>query len=182
MKNYLLVLFLFAVIPNQYSQAQVKVEGYVIEITTGEPIQNAVVFVNDQYNITKDPSLRDTTNQNGFYTFSVDTGKYHFGVYAPYEIHNDSYMLVYQPGIFSIPDSMLSFFEEHRFRISFGLSRVHFETHLLRSDSDNWVFKDEYLINRLFGQINQLTSSRVTTNAEPFLQYKPISYIEKKTW
>lgn len=183
MRTIILGLILSAFMPFQFSNAQVKVNGYVVEVTTGKPILDAVVFVNDEYNITKDPSLRDTTDINGFYEISIDSGKYHFGVYAPYQFEDDEYMLVFQPGIFSIPDSMYSFFKERDYRVSFGLSRVNFESlHFMTYTFESTLYEKNQLFKRLNSDFFELTMPRISTNANPFFLEKPISYIEKKSW
>jgi hypothetical protein len=182
MRTIILGLILFTFIPFQFSNAQVKVHGYVVEVTTGKPILDAVVFVNDEYNITKDPSLRDTTDINGFYEISVDTGKYHFGVYAPYQFENEEYMLVYQPGIFDVSESSLPFFKEYGFKVSYGLSKTYFEIlHILKEDSESLYTKNN-IVRKQLGDLLYLTKPRINTNSRPSYRNKPIIYTEKKSW
>ena len=107
--------------------SQITVSGMVIEITTGEPISGATVFVNDEYNIAIYPPLRTVTDNDGLYELKLPNGKYHIGVYSYYEAEGDTFALAYEPGIFSIPDSMNHYFEDHEFEIDFGMSRIEFE-------------------------------------------------------
>lgn len=182
LKTFFIQTVLFTIITEVY--AQNKIFGYVIEITTGLPVENAVVFVNDEQNIPINPIIRDTTDALGYYEFDVDYGVYHFGVYAPYEINEESYLMVFIPGIFNILGDGSEYLSRFGLRTDFGISEAHFKFLFEFPNLDTVTFSEDPddKLRMFFDARKQLSQSKVRTFGEPYFTQKPISYIEKYNW
>lgn len=101
--GFLSIIMLFSI--SGYTQTSLS--GYVIEMATGEPILNTTVFIHDKYNLPLDPPLRTKTDSTGYYELpELMPGKYSINAYVLYEIMGDSMAYVYQPGEFTIPESL----------------------------------------------------------------------------
>ncbi|GAB5408991.1 MAG: hypothetical protein BalsKO_13560 [Balneolaceae bacterium] len=83
------------------------IAGNVIETTTGLPIKDAVVYLNDKYNIAFENDLRTKTDINGYYEFkNLEIKEYSVNAYVIYEYLGDSIAFVFLPGVVTLRENM----------------------------------------------------------------------------
>ena len=180
MKIFCLAYLLLSPLLWMDTYSQISVSGKVIEITTGLPISGATIFVHDEYNIALKPAVRTETDADGNYELSLPYGTYHLGAYSLYEAEEDTFALVYEPGIFSLPDSV-EFFTKYGLMVDFGMSKVHFKQ-LYQINKSGELDNNRVIDLIPYVYISPLTESRVHSNAPAHFKAASISFIEQKTW
>lgn len=171
-----IISFTFATTVN----SQIKISGYVIEMSTGTPIQNATVFVHDEFNITFTPSIQTTTNEDGYYEFTdFKEGKYSINAFVYYEALGDSIAYIYQPGVLTVPEINTSVFK-NGIEFNFAFSEVEFR-HLYYMKKA-FLSGNRPLVERHTSVATRFLKPRVESNVLPYFKKTETILFEKKTW
>ncbi len=117
MKPALITFLLLFIISPVY--AQYSISGYVIDFGEAEPIEGALVFVHNEYNISFDPPINVTTDETGYFEFDLPKGRYSVNVSVFYEFDADSFAFVYQPGVVTLESE---YFMKRPYDLNFGFS------------------------------------------------------------
>lgn len=128
MRKYLFIPIL-ALLP--YSAlAQNKISGYVVDQSTGEPIEGVTVFVHDEYNLVIEPHIRTLTDEKGYYEFAdLEVKRYNVNFFNFYELAGDTFALILQPGIITLKPELVG---EEGFTLDISMSK-RFLFHLIDS-------------------------------------------------
>lgn len=96
MKKLLLVGFCVFFLVHS-NKAQNSVSGFIVSLENAEPIPNATIFLNNQYNISLEniDSLRVTSDSTGFYKIAgIEAGTYVINAWTTYHAMNQRYAMV----------------------------------------------------------------------------------------
>ena len=94
MKNLILlgiVLFIITALSN----AQHRINGYVVSLESAQPIANATVFLTDQYGLQLEKPLRVTSDSTGFYSITgIKEGTDIINAWTTYRAMDQRYAMV----------------------------------------------------------------------------------------
>lgn len=176
MRSLLLLLFLCYC---SNVSAQVKLTGYVIEMSTAQPIKGATVFIHNEFNIAFNPPIQTQTNEHGYYEFSnINPGKYSVNAFVLYELMGDTLAYVYQPGILTVENIDYSALRNTiGLNFAFSKNEFEFQYHLKESvQSGNMPDLDASIYT-----VFRFLKPRVETSL-PSFKRSETTFIEKKSW
>lgn len=177
----LLLALLFFVFTSNSVYSQTKVSGYVVELSTGEPINNATIFVHDAVNIAFNPPIRTTTNEDGYYELTdLEEGeKYSINAFVYYEILGDTMAYIYQPGVFTIPKINTEIFR-NGIEFNFAFSEYEFKhKYYFRKAAQSGNLPT---MNRQTAIAIRFSKPKIETNFYHYFEKTETSFFEKKTW
>ncbi|MEQ9266113.1 MAG: carboxypeptidase-like regulatory domain-containing protein [Balneolaceae bacterium] len=179
--RHLLIPLVLLFFSSNSAFSQVKVSGYVIEMSTGEPIKNATVFVHNEVNIAFNPPIQTTTNQDGYYEFTdfKEGEKYSVNAFVYYEVLGDTMAYIYQPGVLTIPKINTSVFK-NGVEYNFAFSEFEFK---------HRYFSRKAALSGNLPTMNPQTAialrflkPKIETNFYHYFMKTETSFFEKKTW
>jgi|GEM_PF-3219946 len=112
-------------------KGQNSISGYVVSLKTAKPIPNAIIFLNNKYNLTLEDTLRVTSDSTGFYKIAgIKTGTYIINAWTTYRAMNQQYAQVLESNRIKVDSSLtIDFvFSENAFKFS-----LHYKSHPLEA-------------------------------------------------
>lgn len=178
--RHLLIPLVLLFFSSNSAFSQVKVSGYVIEMSTGEPIKNATVFVHDEFNIAFESPIQVLTNEKGYYEFSdFKKGKYNINVFVYYEALGDTLAYIYQPGTLTVPDSY--YIPAARgMELNFAFHKEEFlHTYYTRKAAKHGTITQ---LSEIDNAYYSFLKPKFTLSPQKYLKRAESRFIEKKTW
>ncbi|RNC85417.1 MAG: carboxypeptidase regulatory-like domain-containing protein [Balneola sp.] len=171
-------LFLFIISP---LYAQYSISGYVIDFGEAEPIEGALVFVHNEYNISFDPPINTTTDKSGYYEFDLPEGRYSVNVSVFYEVDADSFAFVYQPGVATLEGE---YFMKQGYDLNFGFSMKYIlSNHQLKNQTQGAMSVGMHTREFFVLPLGVYNFVRPKVHAPGFaFKRSETSFIQEKTW